>query len=285
MDQGFTWLASYPKSGNTFLRLLLEAYKCNGLPDINHMTVSHGDAGLPLMQGVSPLPVNELGFRGEALLRPAALLHLYARLTNPVITKTHWANLSPKDLPPFIPKDFTRKAVYVVRDPRDIFSSLSDYFGFAHKATVEAMRSKEFILGGEQSGASRCMVSTWSNHVSSWVGEKDFPVHVVKYEDMVESPERELREVIEFMDIGWDIDESRLSVAADSVAISKMRRAEKESGFRENRGRGESFFNEGGSRWRHELGPKWIKQIEEDHGEVMRLLGYLDEKVKIKAVS
>mgnify|MGYP001824129616 CR=1 FL=1 len=284
MSDGITWIASYPKSGNTMLRMLLEAYHYNSdTIDINKMVLISGDAGATLIQGMSPIPVGDLGFNGEALLRPAMLLNYYCSRTPPVYMKTHFANLQIKGLPPFIPSHVTRKAVYVVRDPRDVFHSFASYFNFSPKMTATAMSGKEFTIGGQEKNSLQ-MVSSWSNHVASWTSEDGFPVHIVKYEDLLADTAKELSEILEFLEI--DVDDERVGRAVNAVQISKLQKMEDEGGFRENRATGSRFFSDGGgTRWRDEVAPRWIKQVEEDHGEVMRLLGYLETESKIKAVS
>lgn len=273
MDRhGIVFVASYPKSGNTYVRLLLEAYRNNGFVDINNLTMVHGDSGATLIQGVSPTPIENLGLRGEALVRPAALLGLYCRLTPPVYVKTHWANIQLEGLPPAIPPDITEKAIYVVRDPRDVFSSFSRFYGFSNEKAADEMNSKEFTIGGQENYA-RSLVSSWSVHVGSWVGEQRYPVHVVRYEDMLSDPEKELTEILEFL--GKDVDEARVKRAVKAASLKKARKQESENGFKEYSGKDQKFFTEGGSRWKDELGPKWIKRIESDHGKVMEQLGYL----------
>ena len=284
MSDGITWVASYPKSGNTMLRMLLEAHHYNSdSVDINKMVLISGDAGSTLIQSVSPIPTEDLGFNGEALLRPAMLLNYYCNRTPPVYLKTHFANLQTPGLPPFIPKEVTRKAVYVVRDPRDVFHSFASYFNFSPKMTATAMAGKDFTIGGQKKQA-RQMVSSWSNHVASWTAEEGFPVHIVRYEDLVKDTAKELSEVLEFLEI--DVDPDRVDRAIKAVEISKLQKMEEEGGFRENRATGSGFFSDGGgTRWRDEVAPRWIKQIEEDHGEVMRALGYLDAEVtELKAI-
>jgi len=284
-DPGFTWVASYPKSGNTMLRLLLEAHHYNSdSVDINNMVLCTGDTGEALMQGVSPVGYVNLGLRAELLLRPAALLNLFCRTSLGLMTKTHWCNIQPPGLPPCIPPEFTKHAVYVVRDPRAVFLSYANYYSYAPQKAAEMMNNDEFTIGG-QKGHARTLVSSWTKHVASWTGEKNFPVHVVKYEDMVKNPAKELTEVLEFL--GKDTNEDRIARAVEASRISKIQAAEKDDGFREHNSSSESFFgNGGGTRWQDEAGQKWIKQIEEDHGDMMRILGYLDEEViDLKAVT
>jgi len=269
---GAIWLASYPKSGNTWLRCLLDAYQSNGYLDINNIRTATSDGGATIMQGVSPMPLGQLGLHGELLLRPAALLNLFCRMRRPFYIKTHFANLTLPNMPPCIPRAFTDRAVYVLRDPRSVVMSFSKFFGFPVQAAVEAMNNKDLTIGNTPD-FSRTLLSSWSNHVASWTAEKEFPVHAVKYEDMVEDTAKELTEIIEFL--GWEVDASRVARAVRAAESSKLQAAEKENGFNENphKDRGE-FFNGGGTRWKDELGPKWAKQIEGDHRAVMEPLGY-----------
>lgn len=270
--EGAVWIASYPKSGNTWLRCLLEAYRRNGELDINDLRITSSDGGATIVQGISPIPLKQLGFRGEMMVRPAALLNLFARLNKPIWCKTHFANFQPDGLPHCIPQDFTERAVYVVRDPRSVFLSFSRYFNMPLETTAKAMASKDFTIGGNETHAL-ALISSWSNHVASWVSETVFPVHVVKYEDMLTDAAKELAEVLDF--IGIDIDEKIIKRAVSAAEISRLKKAEEKEGFRENvKAERGSFFN-GGTAWQDELGPKWIARIEKDHGDVMKLLGYL----------
>jgi hypothetical protein len=282
MSEGATWLASYPKSGNTWLRCLLEAYRRNGALDINDIRISSADASAGMVQGISPLPLTALGLRGELLLRPAALLNQFARLSQPIVCKTHFANIQPDGLPPLIPFEFTKNAVYVVRDPRSVALSMSKFYQFTTEKTVQAMASKEFVIGGDEKFA-RCMLSSWSNHVASWTSETRYPVHIVRYEDMVTDTAKEIIEVLEFMEI--EVDTKLVAKAIEAADISKLKASEESGGFKENMTPGKgAFFTAGGTRWQEELGKKWAAQIVEDHGEVMQAMQYLDAESKLKAV-
>ena len=279
--EGAVWMAAYPKSGNTWLRCLLEAYRRNGALDINDLRITSSDGGATILQGVSPIPINDLGFRGEMLIRPAAILNLLARLNKPTWVKTHFANIQPDGLPHCIPKELTEKAVYVVRDPRSVFLSLSKFFKFPLEKTADSMADKDFTIGGNALFA-RQFISSWSNHVSSWVSETEFPVHIVKYEDMMANAGKELTEVLTFLE--QDVDPATIKRAVEATELSRLRKTEGELGFKEDISSG-GFFNEGGTRWQDELGPKWIKRIEADHGDVMRAMGYIEFSVtELRAV-
>lgn len=279
---GATFLASYPKSGNTWLRFLLEAYRRGGRLDINDVRICTADSDKKIMQNASALSVDELGFSGQLLCRPAAMLNFIALSASPVFIKTHFANITPDGYGPCIPWQVTRRAVYVVRDPRSVLLSFSPFYGLSLEKAVEAMASKDFGIGDNRIQVNQ-LLTTWSNHVSSWVGEKRFPVHLVKYEDMVADTAKELTEVLEFL--GEEVDADLVNLAVEATKISRLKSLEDEKGFGENLGNEKKFFKAGGTRWEDELGQKWIRRIEEDHGEVMRLLGYMETESKIKAVS
>ena len=270
--EGAVWIASYPKSGNTWLRCLLEAYRRNGNLDINDIRITTGDGGAVIIQGVSPIPIEELGFRGEMLVRPAALLNLFTRLTKPMWIKTHFANIQPAGLPHCIPQDFTERAIYIVRDPRAVFLSFAQFFNFSLRTAADAMANNEFAIGGMGRYASTLLAS-WSTHVASWTSETAYPVHIVKYEDLIEDSAKELSEVLEFM--GIKINKATIDRAVKAADISKLKTEEEKGGFRENITEKHGNFFNGGTSWKEELGPKWIARIEKDHGKVMKALGYL----------
>lgn len=272
-NDGAIWLASYPKSGNTWLRCLLEAYRRNGLLDINDLRISHADGDANLIRSVSPVPFDSLNWRGQLLIRPAALLQLFNRFPHSPLIKTHFANMTPKDLGPNIPADLTYKAIYIVRDPRDVVCSLSRFFEMPINAAVATMANKDFIIGGANGYASS-FVSSWTNNVGSWTTEERFPVHCVRYEDLMTDAGNELAEVLEFL--GETVDHKRVEIAVEAARLSKLQKAETDNGFTESpKDKGFGFFGEGGCRWKDELGPKWVKQIEADHKAVMEALGYL----------
>ena len=271
------FFASYPKSGNTWLRCWLEAYRRNGHLDINDIRICISDASGSVMQRVSPWTLAETNIAAQLLLRPAALMHTFTSIRAPFYCKTHFANVALPGMPACIPPGMTERAIYIVRDPRQVAVSMSMWMGVPVDKIVQAMNHDEYHIGVPPAHAFT-LLTTWSRHVSSWVEEDQFPVLVLKYEDMVADPEAMLDQCTDFL--GWKKKAKLIRKAVKATQISRLQRLEGEHGFEENgsgqRGNMKRFFHAGGTRWKDELGPKWIKQIEHDHGEVMRQLGYLD---------
>jgi hypothetical protein len=276
-EGGFIWLASYPKSGNTWLRCLLEAYRTNGYVDINDIRATIGDSGNILTEAVSPIPAKDLTEPELYLLRPAALLQALVYQKTPRFIKTHFCNKHPVGCAPFIPAVWTYKAIYIMRDPRSVAVSFSRHFNFSQEKTVAAMNNDQLGIGGELSEdtQTRSYVGGWSGHVNSWFKETKFPVLMIRYETLLERTEEVLKDIIEFCDL--DYDEARAKRAVRAASLKKLQKLEQDNGFRErpHRNKDEMFFTEGGTRWQQELGSKWIAQLEKDHGEVMEEWGYL----------
>jgi len=271
-----SWLASFPKSGNTFVRTLVSAYMHNGYLDLNRIDCTRGDSAKSYLLQAVPLPHNEMGNRGTWLMRPAQLVHSMIGRMDPKLMKTHFANLKPEGLPAFIPPELTKRAIYIVRDPRSVVLSFSKYYSKSIPRTLEMMAHHDLTIGGgSESEQTPTMVSSWSNHVRSWIGNSgDYPFLLVRYEDLVDDTAGSLKEIIEFLELEYD--EDRANRAIEATQLSRLSREEKENGFKENlKPENGQFFGEGGTRWQDELGARYVKEIERDHGEVMEQIGYL----------
>lgn len=268
------WLASYPKSGNTWMRLLLREYfkeTEQAAPFETKDTASYW------YQGVCPKPLIACSAVDTTLCRGAAMLNMHIGTNNhsdthPVaVVKTHMVNASFDGLPFFHPL-WCKKAVYIVRDPRDIVPSFADHLGLPHEEVVEMMRNETAEIG--EPPRVPATLASWSTHVKTWlgVGSNDQEVLKVTYEDMHRSPARELERVLGFYDFTPDLDAIKKAVRL--CAFDRLR--ETQADFSEKSEHSENFFRRGivGSH-KDEVDPELVKQIEEDHRVVMEALGYV----------
>jgi len=264
------FVASYPKSGNTWVRTTCAAYaigRAGGLQDL----VKHDDIGTFEYQSVSPIPVNSLGLDAEALLRPAAMLVLSRKIDSVTLVKSHHACMEVNGLPLFH-EEWTRRVVNPVRDPRDVACSVKDHFGMSYEEAIEFMDYGQSTIGGQ--GKCHHMLGTWSDHVRSWLRTDRVPVRTVRYEDMLEGAKKEFRGILEFLGIE-DPQEDRLEMAVEGTSFENMQEAEAEEGFPEKSEHQDRFFRKGvHGGWRDELSGDQVRTIEEDHGAVMETLGY-----------
>lgn len=266
------WLASYPKSGNTWLRMFLSAYRHGGVVDINQPSGLLVDDIQPYFTHVcSPKPVQDLNDGERMLLRPAALLHLVSvqKEGRPLFVKTHFANCRIAGVDA-IPATLTHGAVYLVRDPRDVAVSFAEHKSAQIDEVIEGMGRDNNMLRREPLYQ---VLSTWSAHVKSWTRARGMDVLVVRYEDMVAAPRQAFAGILSFL--RHEVDDTLLDKAVEATEFACLQQQETASGFREKAG-GESFFTRGRpGGWRDALTDAQAARIETDHGAIMREFGYL----------
>lgn len=273
-ERKIQWLASYPKSGSTWVRMFLNAY-ISGFPiSLNSgFQYAYGDNNLGFFQSVSCRPANALTATEQVLLRPAALMFaLNMSATENICLKTHHAKVTVDGIPLFSPK-ISAGGIYIVRDPRDIVISFADHVGAEIDTTISNMNNIQYV---NEHKTSRLMhiITTWSKHVETWIDKNnDIPMKVIKYEDMLKRPRYEFTRILESLDFN-DIDSDRFDFALKQTTFKALREFEDKIGFRE-RGCGEKFFRVGkAGQWHTGLSEAQVFQIEQDHGIMMERLGY-----------
>jgi aryl sulfotransferase len=264
------WLASYMKSGNTFLRLLLTAYK-RGVIDLQDRPIVEADVQPYTHQLVAPAPLTQLTAAEKLYFRSAALLHFMTRSTGQCILKTHSANIRVGDNQ-IIPQALTNKRILIVRDPRDVAISKANHMSTNIDKSIQLLNEKGYGLDPE--GGAPSIVSSWSAHTLSWYQVADL---VVKYEDMVSDTHAVLRQVLQVLN--WDINEDKINDAVNACQFANLQKQEQQKGFIEAV-EGTQFFKVGRSGyWREILTAEQANQIIDDHAEVMELLGYDTSRV------
>jgi hypothetical protein len=262
------WLASYPKSGNTWLRAFLHnyiaqpetPYSINSLADFS--VVECSAALFPPHDG-----------RPEAVqrLRPAVHRGLTKLHDDLVFVKTHNANLALHGVP-FCTPDVTAGAVYVMRDPRDVAVSYAAYMGLGLDATIDFMGRKGAANRGTAAQVFE-LLSSWSAHVDSWAGDRRHLV--VRYEDLRASPVLTFGKIIDYL--GDAPEPARLRRAIEFSRFEELAAQERAHGYGAHApGTAAAFFRRGVSgAWRDALTPAQAGRIEADHGAAMRRFGYL----------
>ena len=185
------WLASYPKSGNTWLRIFLASLVSGGAADINDLSVlgrhAAGRAGFDDALGIAGA---DLTLQQQADLRPRAYEVWAADADRPVYCKTHDAYRATPSGAPLFPTAVTGGAIYVVRDPRAVAVSLASSNAEPIDRAIARMDDADEMLSGSIAGSHQHMrqrLLRWSEHVESWLGAP-FRVHLLRYEDMHADP-------------------------------------------------------------------------------------------------
>ena len=181
MSARTVWLASYPKSGNTWVRALLAALG-DGAVDINRtMSATIASARTPL-ERLTGLVSSELLPEEVMRLRPLVDADLNARLPEGRSglwhRKIHDGLFTGLDGAPIVSPAATRAAIYVVRDPRDVAVSYAHHLGVCVADAVQAMGDRAWRMGGGRHSPSRHFsqhLGTWSEHVEGWLDHQALP--------------------------------------------------------------------------------------------------------------
>jgi hypothetical protein len=264
------WLASYPKSGNTWMRMFLTAYATHGRVDINTAGIVTSDQLLPFYQMGTSKPHTQWTECDVSHLRPSALINMLALYPRrPLYVKTHYANALLDDIP-LISPNLTMGATYIIRDPRDVCCSYASHMGKTIDEITDAMCDPTHRNGDN---GIHAVVSRWDMHVTSWT-TSSLKVGVVKYEDILLDPEGKFTEVVRHMGIPFE--KSHIYYGVGASSFESLRAQEEESGFRENTSHQDKFFRIGKSgTWKDVLTKKQAARIEKEFGPTMEKFGYV----------
>lgn len=268
------WLASYPKSGNTWLRKFLQAYICGPPFRLNEYHPRfRGDLQPEDYQGVSRTPITDLGTVDHLSLRHAALWNMERSVQGRVYVKTHHS-LSSQMRVEMIPVQLSQGAVYLTRDPRDLVLSYANHFGVSVDDAITHIACPQNMVFDEKTPVLMHGIGEWSGHVRQWT-ERDYPLprFVVQYEKMVADPRKTFGRILHFL--GEPKDDGRLEHAINATKFENLARLEDERGFKESSRKAARFFRKGQpGEWREVLSQEQIKRIEADHGAMMTKVGY-----------
>lgn len=272
--KNIVWLASYPKSGNTWIRLLLANYlarRDTPVPLSELPKFALGDALATLHAGQMGSAPNLLDEQAVLRARTPMLQQLTANGKVHVL-KTHNIN-QPVGGVPMIPAQLTRAAIYVLRNPLDLVISYGAHYGQDVATAVKAIASKtNQVLEGD--GNVRQYLGRWSDHVKSWATERRYPVLVLRYEDLLEDTGACFTRVLER--IGLPPDPSRVAHAVEMSRFDKAQAQEQAEGFSEKSAKAERFFRTGqAGQWQDTLASELVEQVRKDHSKTMKKFGYL----------
>jgi len=272
---GILWLASYPKSGNTWLRVFLANLFANSSKpfDINALSRHfYGEMSADLYEKVAGKPLAALDDAALHRLRPKVHRLIASLRRDTVFVKTHNAIAVWNEVPMITP-EFTAGAIYVIRNPLDVSVSYADHYGIAIADAVEAMCSPENrILTQPQSVFQ--YLGDWSSHVLSWCEAPGLKRHIVRYEDMLDDPNAAFAAIAGFL--GVDAPRARLRRAIRFSTFEEVKKQERRHGFREKSRSSEAFFRAGrAEQWRQALSPARVERLVQAHREVMQRFDYL----------
>ena len=279
------WIASYPKSGNTWLRTLISSYYYSK-DGIFHPDLIKNIGQFPEKDYFKDFPLDTKNVVGTTKywIKAQEKINYDKKLR---FFKTH--NVYGKiDNKPFTNKENSLGCIYIIRDPRNVITSLSNHYELNYEDSLAWMTNhKKYIYDnrGDNDYGNFQFISSWSNHYKSWKIQRDIPIKIVKYEDLLQDPEKILVDVLNFIyrlgKSNISIDKKKLSNSISSTDFEKMQKLEKKEGFfesKKNEKTGESipFFNLGKKNdWKNHLDNTLVKKIENIFEKEMLELNYL----------
>lgn len=269
------WLASYPKSGTTWLRAFLHNYLRQGDQphDINRLAdFCESESDAAHYRPYDDRPAAQYSQAQVQRLRPLVHRDLTRIFPDLVFVKTHNAVLLVDGVPLLTPQ-VTAGSIYLVRDPRAVAVSYSHHLGLSVDETIDFMADDGASTGADDRHVFERLAS-WSSHVQSWTPAPNPRLHVMRYEDMLADPAASFGRLIRFL--GREPPPDRLAQAIRFSAFAELQAQEQRSGFKERPAGTDAFFRSGSAEaWRAVLSSAQQARIERAHAGQMRRLGYL----------
>ena len=264
------WLASYPKSGNTWLRSLIASYFYS----------NNGSFNFKLLDNIDQFPSPQF-FKNyeDPLSEPEATSNFWINEQEKInkekkirFLKTHNA-LCKINSNSFTDEKNTIGAIYIVRDPRNLITSLAHHYQIDQNEAFNFMvnKKKALIEKSNNKFVGFVPILSWDLHLESWINCKKFPILVIRYEDLLTSAFDTFKKVISFINklspISNKLDEIKISQSINSCSFDKLEKLEKNNGFHEamenkNNNKKIKFFNLGkDNNYKKLLEPKLTKKI------------------------
>jgi hypothetical protein len=298
------WLASYPKSGNTWFRMLVANLRQETPIDINDVPERGGIASARgWFDNVMLFPAGLLTHEECDRLRPLVYEAIAkepaeedpedseTRIGDTRFVKSHDAWTYTSDGEPLLGgSKGADGAILIVRDPRDVAPSFANHSSRTIDQSIAFMGNADATFCGQhdrQSNQLRQQLPGWGGYNASWLDQTDIPVHLVRYEDLLADTPGTLCRALAFA--GVEVSREEAEQAARFADFGELQKQETERGFREAPAKrpGGGFFRRGVSGgWLDELTAAQVARIEIDHGAMMTRLGYAvstaeDERIVI----
>jgi len=253
------WIAAYPRSGSTWLRFLL-----------THVATGRVDSWLDVERTVPDLHEQKTADRIPD--------------SGAVILKTHYPYSAQH---PYI--DYTRSAVVLIRHPLDIIVSVANFVcrqtGLHSDdvpAAIERFATMFADTGGVFYGDFWSSLGKWEDNVRSWIDQNEFPTLLVRYEDLLRRPRRELKAICRFLMLPDE--RARIAHALRDCALDRM--VDMEKRHVEWRLKGEFFdaseqyrrphvvYRGKANHWRKAISNEMLAIVGQRQGASLTRLGY-----------
>ena len=272
------WCASYPKSGNTWIRAIIASliYSEDGIFNFN------------LLKKVGQFPrrdhfkeltddFTDLNNLSKYWITAQEKINFDGKLR---IFKTHNGNYN------FSENDFTNKkntlgVIYIVRDPRNIISSLSNHYQHDFKFSTDFLLNEKRFLSNKDPNYKTeeniiTLLGSWKNHYNSWKITSN--LLLIRYEDLILDVKSQVNRLSNFLKkfAYFHTNEIKINNIIETTSFELLKKKEENEGFEEAVNSKIKFFNSGPkSNWKNIVDEKLIHKIEKSFEKEMKELNYL----------
>ena len=274
------WIASYPKSGNTYLRSFISSYYFSKKGKFNF------DLLLNILQFPS-LKFSKKKINSELEACQSWIYNQQQFFSGDKIhfIKTH-SSLNKYKGYDFTTKNLSMGAIYIVRDPRNLITSITHHYSLNYEqAYSKLINENQTLLEKSTDGdySNFTFLGSWSNHYRSWKNTKDFKTLFIKYEDFENNKLDTFKKILIFINSLKQnellIDEKKFINSINSTNFSNLRNKEENEGFEESvyskTGEKKRFFNLGfNNRWQKILPKNILLKLNNTFQDDLNELGY-----------
>ncbi len=274
------WIASYPKSGNTYLRSFISSYYYSKKGKFDF------DLLLKILQFPS-IKFSKKKINSELEASQSWTYNQQQFFSGDKIhfVKTH-NSLDEYKGNSFTTKNLSLGAIYIVRDPRNLITSMTHHYSLNYEeAYLKLINDKQTLLEKSTDGdySNFTFLGSWSNHYKSWKNTNDFKTLFIKYEDLENDKLDTFKKIVYFINrLKGDtslINEKKLINSINSTNFSNLRNKEENEGFEESiysrSGKKKRFFNLGfNNRWQKILPKNILLKLNNTLQNDLNTLGY-----------
>tara|TARA_A100001011_G_scaffold382735_1_gene452969 strand:- start:1094 stop:1939 length:846 start_codon:yes stop_codon:yes gene_type:complete len=278
------WIASYPKSGNTYLRSFIAAYYFSKKGKFEF------DLLLNILQFPSVKFVKK-NINSELEAAESWIFNQQQFFSGNEIhfVKTH-STLNKFKGNNFTTNNQTLGAIYIVRDPRNLITSLTHHYSLDYEEAFSKLTDENATLlqkSSDNDHSNFTYLGSWSSHYKSWKNTKDFKTLFIRYEDLENDKINTFLRIVNFINklkkSNFVVNQKKLVNAINSTNFSNLRNKEASQGFSEsvysNFGQKKRFFNLGfNNRWQKILPKNILLKLNNTFQYDLNDLGYdIDE--------
>tara|TARA_A100001011_G_scaffold395718_1_gene491558 strand:+ start:303 stop:1127 length:825 start_codon:yes stop_codon:yes gene_type:complete len=272
-----TWISSYPKSGNTWVRTFISTYY-----------FSNNDSfEFSLLKNIKQFPHEKFMDKNITDIKSAINKWNESQIKinsehNSIFLKTHSALVKINNIS-FTSSKHTIGGIYIVRDPRNVITSISNHYQLNFEDALKFMTNKRKYLINKNNYANFTFLNSWSEHYKSWIKNKSFNILFIKYEDLERDTFVVFKKIVKFLNKilnkKENINNVRLKKIIDSISFERLKEKEKREGFAEaivnNQNQKINFFNLGKkNNWEKLLSENQIRTLNEVFKEDLKILNY-----------